>query len=57
MTGGAFGNGDGEEYTSGTDLKGTYEPIWVSLSELETLNFKPRSIVEKSQLHIEKTAT
>lgn len=48
MTGGVFGSGQGEEFTSaGT---GTYIPVWVEIDDLSSLDVRPKEVAEKLQL-------
>jgi 8-oxo-dGTP diphosphatase len=43
--GGVFGSGDGPEYIHGL-YPGVYEPRWVALSALPTLDVRPRQIAQ-----------
>jgi 8-oxo-dGTP pyrophosphatase MutT (NUDIX family) len=43
--GGAFGSGDGPEYTSGL-YPGVYVPRWVALSALPDLDVRPRQVAQ-----------
>ncbi|KQL35098.1 MULTISPECIES: NUDIX domain-containing protein [Bacillaceae] len=46
IIGGTFGAGTGEEYTQTSVQRGTYEPIWVNIEDLPTLDVRPKEIVE-----------
>ena len=48
-TGGTFGTGLGEEYTDLDRHRGTYEPVWVELRDVNELNVKPREVAMKLQ--------
>ncbi|MFP3356401.1 NUDIX domain-containing protein [Planococcus sp. SIMBA_143] len=48
-TSGTFGTGLGEEYTDPNRHRGTYEPRWVELREVNELNVKPREVAAKLQ--------
>lgn len=42
---GEFGTGTGEEIrASGTTERGTYEPVWMELSELPNYDVRPRAL-------------
>lgn len=43
MTGGHFGTGQGPEYRPGNP-RGTYMPVWVKRTELESLDVRPRAV-------------
>ncbi|MEK4520417.1 NUDIX domain-containing protein [Psychrobacillus sp. FSL W7-1457] len=43
---GTFGAGCGDEYVSTSQEKGKYEPIWIDLKDLSTLDVRPKEIVE-----------
>jgi len=45
QNGGLFGTGGGEEMSSPeTDAIGSYEPVWISITVLETLDVRPRAV-------------
>ena len=48
IVGGSFGTGEGDEIrTSGTTASGTYDPVWVPLTELAGLDVRPRELAER----------
>lgn len=47
IVGGMFGTGSGEEFTDTTNNRGTYEPMWVELKDLSTLDVKPKEVADK----------
>lgn len=47
--GGIFGTGLGEEYTDPKRQRGTYEPVWVRLEELQTIQVKPMEVAGELQ--------
>ncbi|WP_313892045.1 NUDIX domain-containing protein [Psychrobacillus sp.] len=47
IIGGTFGTGTGEEYSHTSIERGNYEPIWVDLAELPSLDVRPKEIVDK----------
>jgi len=44
---GVFGTGQGEEFQQSARAKGTYEPIWVDIKTLDTIDVKPREVALK----------
>jgi 8-oxo-dGTP diphosphatase len=45
IVGGAFGTGTGDELrTSGTTDRGTYEPVWMDVVELQHYDVRPRAL-------------
>ncbi|WP_029425299.1 NUDIX hydrolase [Alkalibacillus haloalkaliphilus] len=46
---GTIGSGKGEEYTDLNRNRGTYEPLWVGLNRLSSLNVKPKEVAIKVQ--------
>lgn len=48
-TGGTFGTGLGEEYIDLGRHRGTYEPVWVELRDVNELNVKPPEVAAKLQ--------
>jgi 8-oxo-dGTP pyrophosphatase MutT (NUDIX family) len=46
ITGGTFGTGIGEEFNNPPSSHGTYEPVWILVSELRKHNAVPREVVE-----------
>jgi len=42
--GGRFGSGNGAEFTSGDCRRGSYEPVWVGLDELNGLDVRPQEV-------------
>lgn len=52
VIGGAIGTGEGEEFGDEYRNRGTYEPMWVELEQLLSLDVYPIEIAEKlSTLH------
>ncbi|MGM9987975.1 MAG: NUDIX domain-containing protein [Bacillaceae bacterium] len=47
MIGGVFGSGKGEEFTRSVEEKGLYEPIWIEISLLSSLDVWPKEIADK----------
>ncbi|WP_377891037.1 NUDIX domain-containing protein [Alkalihalobacillus sp. R86527] len=41
---GEFGTGEGEEFQNSGNGRGTYEPMWVDIELLSTLNIKPQEV-------------
>lgn len=41
ILGGQLGTGDGEEYQENSHYQGTYEPVWIELSDLPNLDLRP----------------
>ena len=47
VIGGAFGTGDGPEFTGGEPAEeGTYAPVWVPLAHLSGLDVRPRAVAD-----------
>lgn len=46
IIGGTFGAGTGDEYKNPSIKKGSYEPIWINLKDLTSLDVRPKEIVE-----------
>ncbi|KWW21718.1 DNA mismatch repair protein MutT [Peribacillus simplex] len=46
---GVLGKGKGEEYTEENGVRGTYQPLWVKLEDLSTLDVRPKEVAEKVQ--------
>ncbi|TQR16404.1 NUDIX hydrolase [Psychrobacillus soli] len=46
IIGGKFGTGTGEEYSHTSVQRGIYEPIWVNIDDLPSLDVRPKVIVE-----------
>ncbi|MFJ8063548.1 NUDIX domain-containing protein [Psychrobacillus sp. NPDC096426] len=46
IIGGKFGTGTGEEYSHTSVQRGIYEPIWIDLNDLSTLDVRPKVIAE-----------
>ncbi|MCG1023565.1 NUDIX hydrolase [Sutcliffiella horikoshii] len=44
---GEVGIGMGEEFTDLTRSRGTYEPMWVKVSDIPSLDVRPRQVVER----------
>ena len=44
---GNFGSGKGEEFTNMSANRGTYEPVWIELNKLGTLDVRPMEIVKE----------
>ncbi len=49
IIGGTFGAGQGEEYTNETRNRGAYLPMWIYISELNSINVKPKEVAIKIQ--------
>lgn len=49
IVGGEFGTGQGEEMQKNELERGTYQPIWVDINSLFTIDVKPKEISEKIQ--------
>ncbi|WP_342506912.1 NUDIX domain-containing protein [Sporosarcina sp. FSL K6-2383] len=47
VVGGVFGTGEGEEFKGECKNRGTYEPMWVELEQLSSLDVHPIEIAEK----------
>lgn len=47
IIGGTFGTGKGEEFRDECRNRGTYEPMWVELEQLSSLDVHPLEIAEK----------
>ena len=44
-----FGTGDGEEYNHVYDpFRGTYEPVWIDLSDISSFVIQPKCVIEKT---------
>ena len=52
IVGGTFGTGQGEEY-DGRHNRGLYEPMWISIANLEALDVRPMEIVKKCMEQME----
>ena len=50
IIGGKFGTGTGEEYTHTSVQRGTYEPMWININDLHTLDVRPREIADMLQI-------
>lgn len=44
IIGGKFGTGTGEEYTHTSIERGTYEPMWIDIEDLPSLEVRPKEI-------------
>ncbi|MBB4825172.1 RimJ/RimL family protein N-acetyltransferase [Sporosarcina luteola] len=51
---GTFGAGEGEEYGA-AHLRGTYEPMWVPVEKLKSLDVRPSEMVKTIQFGMEET--
>lgn len=50
VTGGTFGTGDGAEMLGKVSaMQGTYEPVWIPISELTNHNIVPNEVVQLVQ--------
>jgi 8-oxo-dGTP pyrophosphatase MutT (NUDIX family) len=49
IVGGEFGTGHGEEMQKNELKRGTYQPVWVDINSLITIDVKPLEISEKIQ--------
>ena len=47
---GSIGTGLGEEYMNKSRDKGTYQPMWVEIESLPSIDVKPREIADRIQL-------
>lgn len=45
IVGGVFGTGNGEEYVESRN-RGLYEPMWIPISNLESLDIRPKEIAK-----------
>lgn len=46
VVGGEMGIGNGQEYTN-MKSDNTYAPVWLAMSEIEKINIKPPTIIDK----------
>lgn len=46
IIGGKFGTGTGEEYSHTSVQRGSYEPVWIDIENLSSLDVRPKVIVE-----------
>ncbi|MGE7625538.1 NUDIX hydrolase [Viridibacillus sp. NPDC096237] len=44
---GSFGIGQGEEYTDENRNRGTYQPMWVDIENLLSIDVRPKEVVER----------
>ena len=44
---GVFGTGQGEEFSECDSDRGTYQPLWVEINKLSTINVRPKSVADK----------
>lgn len=49
IVGGVFGTGKGEEFTDLNRNRGTYQPLWMEIKNLSSLNVRPKEVAEKIQ--------
>ncbi|MDM5336328.1 DapH/DapD/GlmU-related protein [Fictibacillus enclensis] len=49
ITGGVFGAGTGDEYNYRIRNRGTYQPVWIDIHTLSTLDVRPKEIAKKVQ--------
>ncbi|HJF33499.1 MAG TPA: NUDIX domain-containing protein [Sporosarcina psychrophila] len=49
IVGGTFGTGSGEEFTDLNLDRGTYQPLWMEIKNLSSLDVRPREVTEKIQ--------
>lgn len=47
IVGGELGTGDGPEYTQPSEENGNYEPVWIKLSKIESMDVRPLEIKNK----------
>jgi len=47
ITDGVIGTGNGEEYSNSDRGRGTYEPVWVKIEALSTLDVRPKEAADK----------
>ena len=46
MKSGEFGTGKGEEYLNPSLEKGTYEPMWIPISDFSNYDLRPKELVK-----------
>jgi 8-oxo-dGTP diphosphatase len=46
---GTFGIGQGEEFTDDKRDRGTYQPVWVNINELQSIDVRPKEVALKIQ--------
>ena len=46
---GIIGTGQGEEYLDKSRDRGTYQPMWVEIESLSSLDVKPREVADRIQ--------
>jgi 8-oxo-dGTP diphosphatase len=46
---GTFGTGQGEEFTDDKRDRGTYQPVWVNINELQSIDVRPKEVALKIQ--------
>ena len=46
IIGGKFGTGTGEEYSQTSVQRGIYEPVWIDMDDLTSLDVRPKVIVD-----------
>nr|WP_285767493.1 NUDIX domain-containing protein [Peribacillus sp. SI8-4] len=46
---GVLGTGKGEEFTEENGERGTYQPLWVKIEDLSTLDVRPKEVAAKVQ--------
>lgn len=44
---GIFGTGQGEEFLEYESDRGTYQPMWIEINNLSTINVRPKSVADK----------
>lgn len=44
---GSFGTGQGKEYTDENRNRGTYQPMWVDIESLLSIDVRPKEVVER----------
>ncbi|MFD3450142.1 NUDIX domain-containing protein [Microbacteriaceae bacterium 4G12] len=54
ITAGIIGKGSGEEYTDANRDRGTYQPMWVDIKQLSTLDVRPKEVAERVQSLLQK---
>ncbi|WP_088044477.1 NUDIX domain-containing protein [Bacillus sp. EAC] len=46
---GEVGSGEGEEYTEISRDRGTYQPIWMEIKQLSSIDIRPKEVAVKIQ--------
>jgi 8-oxo-dGTP diphosphatase len=51
---GYLGSGQGEEYKAVNRKRGTYQPLWVEINSLRTIDVRPKEVIEKILSYLNK---